>query len=443
MRRASPNQRDTETGDACDDDRVPDGTRDDPRDASPYWLGYTPLPQDFFMLDRLGEGARGVVYRAIDRDSRVWAVKCMDKKNIARDSIEREIRVLRLVRGSLNVACLYAVYEDEHRVYLVMEFVTNGHVAVSSEKDVCKVIRSVCRILKRLHDHSIVHRDIKPSNFLMDDYGHVKAIDFGSAIPLGEKSGIEGTPLFMAPEALNGHPVTQSDIWSVGVMAYFLVSGRFPYRDARPLHKQRLVHVMRSILEDPLRMEGDVWDTVSDHAKDFIHQCLTRDLATRMTVHECLVHPWLTSVSSKRATPYDHAMIKRLQKWTTFDQKKQTFLHLLAHQMCDARESMSMTDIVESIRDAGYRVSESDVETLVETLGDGTYIKTSTFVAAQLDTTDTTVRRAAYRIFDALTLDGMTIETKHGTIHRRDMERMFDTNTTFHAFSSRDSLCDE
>lgn len=68
----------------------------------------------------------------------------------------------------------------------------------------------------------------------------------------GDVHGMEGTPLFMAPESLNEYPECVSDMWSVGVTAYFLVSGDFPFRDSRPLHRQWLIHFMKSVFGDPL-----------------------------------------------------------------------------------------------------------------------------------------------------------------------------------------------
>jgi serine/threonine protein kinase len=407
----------------------------------PYSLGYGPVPGDFFILDRLGEGARGVVHRVIDKDSCVWAVKIIDKNNIPKTSMQREIDVMLMLRGSLNVATLHNVYEDDKNVYIVMEFIQNGHIIATSENDASRIIRSVCRVLKRLHENLLIHRDVKPSNFLMDDLGHVKSIDFGSVISVHDKNyGIEGTPLFMAPEAMNGSSLCSSDVWSLGVMTYFLVSGDFPFRDSRPLHAQRLVHVMRSVMEDPLRMEGDTWDQVSPAGKDFIERCLVRNTVNRMTINEALSHPWLKSISRRRASIYTPSMVKRLQKWSTYDRKKQSFLHLMANQIFDSTYSMTPDVLSSSIRDAGYTCSENDIKTITHALGNGYSIDSGTFVAAQIDTTDDSVKNIAYKLFENLSKDGKTIETCHRTIHKSDMDKMFGSYTSLGAFSSRESM---
>lgn len=418
------------------------GDNDNSLEKTPYSLGYGPVPDDFFILDCLGKGARGIVYRAIDHDSCVWAVKVLEKGSIAKESIEQEIHVMSMLRGTLNVASLHDIYENETKVFIVMEFVQNGHVSASSENDASRIIRSVCRVLKRLHGQSMIHRDVKPSNFLVDDMGHTKAIDFGSVVHCDDVSGLEGTPLFMAPEALNGYPVCASDVWSVGVMAYFLVSGDFPFRDSRPLHLQRLIHVMKSVLEDPVRMDGDPWNSVSQAAKDFICRCLDRDPEKRMSIDDALSHPWLKSISRRRVSLYTTTMVKRLQRWSTFDRKKQSFLHLVANQVYDASNPMTPDELAENIRDAGYQCSEGDIRTLTHALGsgDGLHVDTVTFMAAQFDTADASVKSVAYKVFDHLSKDGKTIETNNGTIHKSEIDKMFGSYTSLDAFSSRASM---
>ena len=408
--------------------------------SAPYTLGASPVPEDFFLLDRLGEGGRGVVHRAVDKDSRVWAVKIVNKHEVSKESVQRELDMLYILRGALNVVYHHDTYEDETNVYIVMEHVPNGHVSARSEYEASRIIRSICRVLKRLHRKDVIHRDVKPSNFLVDDAGHVKAVDFGSAVLSEDVHGMEGTPLFMAPESLNGYPECVSDMWSVGVTAYFLVSGDFPFRDSRPLHRQRLIHVMKSVFDDPLRMDGPVWDDVSKTAKDFIRRCLDRNVETRMTSLESLDHAWLNTTSYRRSVPYGADLVKRLQRWSTFDRKKQTCLQMIANQMVDAKETLSVPGVTERMKDAGYTCSDGDIQTLVHTIGNGHSIDVSTFTAAQLDPTDVSVRRAAYRVFDHYSKDGTYMETCHGTIHRDDLERMFDSNTSLNALSSRASL---
>jgi len=271
---------------------------------------------------------------------------------------------------------------------------------------------------------------------------HVKAIDFGSAVFSHDIAGVEGTPLFMAPESLNGNPTCVSDMWGVGITTYFLLSGDFPFRDSsRPLHRQRMLHVMSSVMNGSLRMDDEAWTDVSHHAKDFIRRCLDRSVTTRMTSIEALDHPWLNTTSRRRTIPYGQDLVKRLQRWTTFDRKKQTFLQMIANHVHDSQDTMSATDVMDHMKNAGYTCSSTDVQTMVHTIGNGQTVDITTFTAAQLNPKDESVRRAAYRVFDQYSKDGgASMETCHGTIHRHDIERMFDSNVSLNAFSSRASF---
>jgi serine/threonine protein kinase len=115
-----------------------------------------------------------------------------------------------------------------------------------------------------------------------DDRAPLKAIDFGLATPYNPQQlpctdlGLEGTPWYMAPEVLSGKVFPASDIWSAGVMAYQLLSGFFPFDDARSPHNPSLSAVWKSILTDKLNFRKSAWAEISDEAKDFIKLLLDR-----------------------------------------------------------------------------------------------------------------------------------------------------------------------
>ena len=90
--------------------------------------------------------------------------------------------------------------------------------------------------MAQLHSKNIIHRDIKPSNILFTETKsypvQIKLIDFGLAmfgLRLNKKTGMEGTPLFVAPEALDKICTNKSDIWSLGISSYFILTGEYPY----------------------------------------------------------------------------------------------------------------------------------------------------------------------------------------------------------------------
>jgi len=146
-------------------------------------------------------------------------------------------------------------------------------------------MRAVLRTLAQCHSHRILHRDVKPGNFMLLDDGErapLKAIDFGLAVPFDPEQlprtdlGLEGTPWFMAPEVLSSQVGPASDLWSAGVMAHQLLTGRLPFDDHGNPVAPSISAVWRSVLCDTVAYNQPWWQGVSDDAKDFVNSLLQR-----------------------------------------------------------------------------------------------------------------------------------------------------------------------
>ena len=145
-------------------------------------------------------------------------------------------------------------------------------------------MRAVLRTLAQCHARRILHRDVKPGNFmLLRDAADapVKAIDFGlavffdpAALPLTHL-GLEGTPWYMAPEVLSSAAEPASDVFSAGVMAYQLLSGRLPFDDRDGGDAPALSKVWKAILTEAPRF-GSGWADVSEQAVDFCRRLLDK-----------------------------------------------------------------------------------------------------------------------------------------------------------------------
>ena len=198
------------------------------------------------ILEKLGEGGMGVVYKAHDEKlHRDVALKFLPPY-LTSDSTERE-RFLHEARAAAilnhpNIATVHEIDEHDGRLFLAMELIEGGTLRnllgkepMSVEK-VLDVGIQVSEGLSAAHDKGIIHRDIKPENIMVTGKAHVKIMDFGLAKTVGvstlTKTGATlGTVPYMSPEQARGEKVDhRSDIWSFGTVLYEMVTGQMPFK---------------------------------------------------------------------------------------------------------------------------------------------------------------------------------------------------------------------
>ncbi len=184
------------------------------------------------------------------------------------------------------------VEDDQGKVCMIMEHCKGGTLTAyigGTEDAVRRVIRRCLEILVELHALGIIHNDVKPENFVVCDNDVVKVIDFGiSALHNNNTYTSRGTPWYMAPETLSGIHTFKSDVWAVGVMAYQLLTCRFPFNDKYNAYSPHVYALWRSVLEDEADLQG-----LPEGAQTFLQKLLTKDLALRPTAEEALTLPWV------------------------------------------------------------------------------------------------------------------------------------------------------
>ena len=362
-------------------------------------LGFPRGLEDKYEWGReLGRGGNGVVRVVRDRATgEEWACKSLpkaapagagDRKRAGHlEALRREVEVLRRLDGSLNVVRLVDVREDDTHVHLVQEWCKGGelhhrvgggggggsagkgasggggdlaarsqqqhhHHHHYSERTVASFMRAVLRTLAQCHAQHILHRDVKPGNFMLLDgteRSPLRAIDFGLATPFEpdalplDNLGLEGTPWFMAPEVLSSKVTPASDVWSAGVVAAQLLTGRLPFDDHRNPVAPSLSAVWRSVLTDEINYNMPWWRDVSPEARGFVARLLDRDPARRPSAREALADPWLRGDSKERGKgrPLDASVVQRLQRFAQNSRFKRSVLQLIAEELLAASPSVA------------------------------------------------------------------------------------------------------
>lgn len=199
---------------------------------------------NFIVLEQLGKGGMGAVYRAFDETlNRTVALKVMQRR-IGQDrafvsQFLQEARALAAI-NSPNIVQIYNYGEEDGQPYIVMELVDGDrldHIHAKKhdldERYVLDVAIQVCRGMQAANDAGMTHGDIKPANILFDKAGHAKVSDFGLARLKGERpkpGEIWGTPYYVSPEVVRGQaPNAASDIYSLGGTLYHLLTGEPPF----------------------------------------------------------------------------------------------------------------------------------------------------------------------------------------------------------------------
>ena len=256
---------------------------------------------DFDILDKLGEGSFGKVYRAKHKKTgAIYAIKSIDKLNKnnqeGKPYFRREIEIMYKVHHP-NIVRLFGHFEDDQNCYFVLEFIPKGNLftILSKQKTksfdattVAHFIKDLVCSVYYLHnmDPAIIHRDIKPENVLLSENNKIKLTDFGWSNYVEDtsvRSTFCGTPVYLAPEMIKetGHDESL-DNWCIGILMFELLTGNIPFQgnDQQTLN----ANIIRNKICWPKDMDLS--------AKDLISKILKTDPSERISLTEMLKHPF-------------------------------------------------------------------------------------------------------------------------------------------------------
>ncbi|XP_043972477.1 serine/threonine-protein kinase Sgk2b [Gambusia affinis] len=265
-------------------------------------------PSDFDYLKVIGTGSFGKVLLARHRkQGGYYAVKVLDKQMIIERKEQRHVMVERsvLLKGLKHpfLVGLHFSFQTPKTIYFVLDFANGGELFYHLQREgsfpeprAAFYAAEIAAALGYLHSLSIVYRDLKPENVLLDSEGHVMLTDFGLCKEGVAVGGIThtfcGTPEYLAPEVLLGHPYSPAvDWWGLGAVLFEMLSGLPPFYSCSRLE------MLENILYSPLRLPSGLSEGTQSLLKGLLERNISKRLGQRLDIEELKEHQFFASIN--------------------------------------------------------------------------------------------------------------------------------------------------
>lgn len=253
---------------------------------------------------KLGSGKFGNVYLARERKHQyIVAIKVLHKKQLVKAGVEHQLRREIEIQSHLRhpgILRLYGYFFDATRVYLILEYASNGelyNILVDkgrfSDRKSAEYILQLAKALAYCHKKNVIHRDIKPENILVAHDGTLKISDFGWSIhsPSSRRQTLCGTLDYLSPEMIEGKSHDNKvDLWALGVLTYEFLVGNPPFEAES--HRETYERIIEVDLKFPKSMPAD--------ARNFITRLLKKNPESRMPLEHIPRHVWISKYLKKK-----------------------------------------------------------------------------------------------------------------------------------------------
>uniref|UniRef100_A0AAZ3SR80 non-specific serine/threonine protein kinase n=1 Tax=Oncorhynchus tshawytscha TaxID=74940 RepID=A0AAZ3SR80_ONCTS len=341
----------------------------------------TKQPEEVFdVLEKLGEGSYGSVFKAIHKESgQVVAIKQVPVESDLQEII-KEISIMQQC-DSPYVVKYYGSYFKNTDLWIVMEYCGAGSVSdiirlrnkTLTEDEIATILKSTLKGLEYLHFMRKIHRDIKAGNILLNTEGHAKLADFGVAGQLtdtmAKRNTVIGTPFWMAPEVIQeiGYNCV-ADIWSLGITSIEMAEGKPPYAD---------IHPMRAIFMIPTNppptfRKPEMWTDYRLHT--LLKKCLVKNPEQRATATwstYCLPRSLLDLIteSMEMKAKRQQEQQRELEEEDDSEEEVEVDSHTMVKSGSEGagtmRATSTMSDGAQTMIEHGSTMLEADLGTMV------------------------------------------------------------------------------
>ena len=301
--------------------------------------------------DVLGEGAFGCVRKGVQLNTgHEAAIKTILKTQVRRTDDTNAIMEVEILRklDHPNIVKIIEVIEDPRNFNIITELCTGGELFAKlvklkslSESTVSTYMNQLISGLSFCHEHQVLHRDLKPENILLQndrEDSPIKIIDFGVSGLNQSKSDLnipQFTSIFYkAPEQFSGICTDKSDMWSLGVIIYVMLSGYLPFKGKND------EQMAESIKYSEPSFASVEWERVSEDAKDLIKHLLEKDPEKRYSAKEAFNHNWILNGQSQYlfTRSVSELGIKNLMKFRYHMKLRQAILEFIISHLTHNRE---------------------------------------------------------------------------------------------------------
>jgi len=292
----------------------------------------------------IGSGAMGSIACVRRRNSKKkYALKTIhmgEFESLLRNSLLNEISIIRSLDHP-NIVKAYEVFRQNKNIYLIMQVLSGGDLNERkpyTELQSKKILKHILSAVKYMHNHGVIHRDLKFENIMFENNSpdaFIQVIDFGLSArynALTLNNSMVGTILTMSPQVLEKKYSKECDLWSVGVIAYTMLSGKNPFHGCSSLVS--IEEVTSNIRNCSYCYKEWCWHFIGKKCKNFISSLIVYEPEKRLTADEALKHDWLhfdvkekeTSLSLKKKVN------DKLLSYANYSEVKKLALLLIAHK---------------------------------------------------------------------------------------------------------------